>query len=101
MSSRAYKLTKAAEDDLARLYEWGIDHFGVEAADSYYDGMISRLEAIAEEPMLWQGVDHISPGYRRSVLKAHAIYYQIAADLDLVVRILGRENPATSLPRTG
>ena len=98
MSPPAYRLTKAAEDDLARLYEWGIDHFGAEAADTYYDRVIGRLESIAEEPMLWQSVDHIRPGYRRSVLKAHSIYYQIAAEHVLIVRILSRENPATSLP---
>lgn len=48
--------------------------------------------------MPWQGVDPIRPDYRRSLLKAHAIYYQIAAEQALIVRILGRENPATSLP---
>ena len=98
MSPPAYRLTKAAEDNLARLYEWGIDHFGAETADTCYDRVIRRLESIAEEPMPWQGVDQIRPGYRRSVLKAHAISYQIAAEYVLIVRILGRENPATSLP---
>lgn len=98
MSSPAYRLTKAAEDDLARLYEWGIDHFGLDAADRYYDDLIRRLEAVADEPMLWQGVDHISPGYRRSVFKAHSIYYQIGADHVLIVRVLGQENPITQLP---
>ena len=60
--------------------------------------MIHWLESIAGEPMLWQGVDHIRPGHRRSVLNAHAIDYQIAAEHFQIVRILVRANPATSPP---
>ena len=36
-----YHLTQAADADLERLYEWGIDRFGVKVADEYYDGLIT------------------------------------------------------------
>lgn len=38
-----YHLTQAADADLERLYEWGIDRFGVQVADEYYEGLIARL----------------------------------------------------------
>jgi toxin ParE1/3/4 len=60
-----YHLTQAADADLERLYEWGIDRFGVKVADEYYDGLIARLTQIANTPQLWQEVDHIRAGYRR------------------------------------
>ncbi len=47
-----YYLTQAADADLERLYEWGIDRFGVNVADEYYDGLIARLAQIANTPQL-------------------------------------------------
>lgn len=93
-----YYLTQAADADLERLYEWGIDRFGVKVADEYYDGLIAHLRQIANTPQLWQEVDHIRAGYRRSVYIAHSIYFRIEASGVLIVRVLGRENPQTSLP---
>jgi len=52
-----YHLTQAADADLERLYEWGIERFGVNAADEYYEGLIARLVQIADTPQLWQEVD--------------------------------------------
>lgn len=99
MPDRRYQLTDAADADLERLYEWGIDRFGVNAADQYYDGLIARFAQIVETPQLWQAVDYIRAGHRRSVYGAHSIYYRIEANGVLIVRILGRENLETSLPK--
>ena len=93
-----YYLTQAADADLERMYEWGIDRFGVKVADEYYDGLIARLTQIANTPQLWQEVDHIRAGYRRSVYVAHSIYFRVEASSVLIVRVLGRENPQTRLP---
>jgi len=93
-----YHLTQAADADLERLYEWGIDRFGANAADEYYEGLIARLVQIAVTPQLRQEVDHIRAGYRRSVYAAHSIYFRVEASGVLIVRVLGRENPQTSLP---
>jgi toxin ParE1/3/4 len=99
MANRRCHLSEAADADLERLYEWGIDRFGMNAADEYYDGLIARLGQIADTPQLWQEVDHIRAGYRRSVYVAHSIYYRVEANGVLIVRVLGRENPQTSLPK--
>jgi toxin ParE1/3/4 len=97
MAERRYRLSNAADFDLERLYDWGIDHFGLKAADEYYDGLLQRLEQIAQAPLAWQAVDHIRAGYRRSVYGAHSIYYRIEEDGILIARVIGRENPMTSL----
>lgn len=64
MVDRRFHLTEAADAGLERLYEWGIDRFGVNSADEYYEGLIARLVQIADTPQLWQEVDHIRAGYR-------------------------------------
>ena len=43
-------------------------------------------------------MDHIRSGYRRSVYGVHSIYYRAEAAGILIVRVLGRQNPQTSLP---
>lgn len=93
-----YKLTRAADQDFERIFEFGIDQFGLAQALEYQNGMIHRFEELAAQPQYYQAVDHIRQGYRRCVYQVHSIYYTIDRDFVLIVRILGRENPETSLP---
>ena len=89
----SYRLSGRADEDLSRLYEYGIIHYGLERADRYYNGLIERFEELAENPQFWQAVDHIRSGYRRSVYGRHSIYYRIDPDGIVIVRILGRQDP--------
>ncbi len=88
-----YRLTAKADSDLASLYRYGIDEFGFESADRYYDSLLVRLEKIADSPMLFQKVD-FRAGLRRSVHPPHTIYYRISdSDLVEIVRILRGQDP--------
>ncbi len=88
-----YKLTNKADADLQRLYEWGLDNHGLEKANSYFDGIVERFHQIGRTPMMWQGVDHIRQGYRRSVFGVHSIYYHILDDKSVeIARILRAED---------
>lgn len=93
-----YRLTQAADQDFERIFEFSIDQFGLAQALEYQNGMKHRFDQLAQQPNLYQAVDHIRKGYRRSVYRAHSIYYRIDQEFVLIVRILGRENPETSLP---
>lgn len=95
----SYKLNEKADADFDRLYEWGIQTFGLSAARNYALGMITRFKAIAETPLLWPAVDDIKEGYRRSVFRAHSIYYRIEDDSVEIMRILGQEDVKTELER--
>ena len=88
-----YKLTKKADADLQRLYEWGLDNHGLEKANSYFDRIVERFQRISEAPLMWQGVEHIRQGYRRSVFGVHSIYYHILENGDVeIARILRSED---------
>jgi toxin ParE1/3/4 len=89
----SYRLSEKADGDLSRLYEYGIIHYGQDRADRYYDGLRERFEQLAENPRLYPAVDHIRPGYRRSVYGRHSIYYRIDPDEIVIVRILGQQDP--------
>ena len=92
-----YRLSDKARSDLYRLYEFGVLTFGLQQAESYFDGIISRFQQLADNPQLYPKVDHIRKGYRRSVFGAHSIYYTVLKDGVLIVRVLGRENPGKQL----
>lgn len=93
----AYRLTAKADEDLASLYRYGIETFGLDRADSYFDSLIVRLDVIGEAPMQFQKSDY-RDGYRRSVHPPHTIYYRIIdTEMVEIVRILRGQDPREEL----
>lgn len=87
-----YKLSEIAAEDIAQIFEFGIDTFGLNSASSYIEGMTVRLQQLAEYPLQYQAVDDIREGYRRSVYGSHAIYYRVNEDNIDIMRILRNQN---------
>ena len=83
-----YRLTSAADADLENILDYGVDEFGLEPALDYYDKLTQRFSSLVEQPYLYQSIDHIKEGFRRSVFGVHSIYYRIAAEEIIIVRIL-------------
>lgn len=91
-----YQLTSEADDDLTHTLRYGVIQFGLVKAEIYYDGLVSKLEEIAQSPLLYPAVDHIRQGYRRAVYHGHSIFYKIESDHVLIVRIIGRQDMKTN-----
>jgi len=89
-----YELSKSADEDFETIFNYGIDTFGLEQALKYQTSINQRFEELAEQPKLYQAVDHIHKGYRRSVCGSHSIYYRIESKGILIMRILGQQDPA-------
>ncbi len=87
-----YRLTSDAKFDLRRIYKQGLEKWGEAQADQYYNDFFERFEQIAEQPYLYQAVDHIREGYRRSVCGVDSIYYRINGDIVEIISILGRQD---------
>lgn len=94
-----YLLTEQADEDIANILRQGILDFGLQKAEKYYDGLVDRLNNIAERPLMYQAVDEIKPGYRRSVYNVHSIYFQIYQTEVLIIRILGRQDPIGAIKK--
>lgn len=93
------RLTEAAATDLEEIALYGLQNFGARQTLRYRDGLKIRLTQIAETPLLYPAVDHIRPGYRRSVYECHVVYYKIDAQGGVViVRILGQQDALRRLP---
>ena len=72
-------------------------NFGIEQTESYTKGLIEHFQLLANSPLLYQAVDDIREGYRRSVYRTHSVYYRVDGNEIEIVRVLGRENPQTAL----
>ena len=86
------KLSASAEDDLAGIYEYGFQTWGEQKADQYYDDLIGHLHQLCSNPFLYQAVEDIRPGYRRSVFRHLAIYFRVQGDEIEVMALIGNQD---------
>jgi toxin ParE1/3/4 len=86
-----YSLTTAAEQDLLHITLYGLQQFGSQQARVYHLRLVKRFEELVTTPELYQPVEHIRKGYRRSVCGAHSIYYRVHENTVEIVRILGAQ----------
>jgi toxin ParE1/3/4 len=85
-----YKLSNAAKIDLAEIYEFGIENFGLNQAQVYLTQLHRHFLILASNPELGREASEFSPGLRRSVFESHTIFYQPIKGGAYVVRILGQ-----------
>ncbi|MDO9239886.1 MAG: type II toxin-antitoxin system RelE/ParE family toxin [Methylicorpusculum sp.] len=84
-----YKLSKKARSDLKRIWLYGVNTHGNQR---YHQGMLDRFALIAEQPYLYQAIDSIRAGYRRSVYGTDSIYYRINGDIVEIMAIIGYQD---------
>ncbi|PCJ98704.1 MAG: plasmid stabilization protein [Flavobacteriaceae bacterium] len=87
-----YRLSPDAEDDLYRIWLYGVRKFGVPQADKYYEAFFLQFDLIAKDPLLFQSVDYIKKGYRRGVSGSESIYYRIDGNNVEIMAIVGRQD---------
>jgi toxin ParE1/3/4 len=87
-----YRLSENAKADLTRIYRRGLREYGEAQADKYYEAFFERFEQLAEQPLLYQAVDNIRPGYRRSVCGSDSIYYRIDGENVEIMAIIGQQD---------
>jgi len=87
-----YKISSDAEDDLYRIWLWGIAKYGKLKADEYHQNFIEHFEILAENPRLYPAVDHIRNGYRRSICGVDNVYYRINNTEIEIMSIIGKQD---------
>jgi toxin ParE1/3/4 len=88
----SYRLTRKARADLKRIWLYGRKNYGEQKTEQYHRGLLEHLDQIAGQPYLYQAVDYIRTGYRRSVYGTESIYYRINGDMVEIMAILGKQN---------
>ena len=87
-----YRISEDAKADLQRIYRHGVRNFGEEQADRYFDAFFERFEELADHPNMYQAVDDIRKGYRRSVCGVDSIYYRVVDGTVEIMRIFGQQD---------
>lgn len=88
----SYKLSNAAKEDLIRIHHFGVENFGINQADKYFDSFFEYFDIIAKSPYAFESIDTIKKGYRRCVCGSDSIYYRINIDVVEIMAIIGRQD---------
>ncbi|MCV6613794.1 MAG: type II toxin-antitoxin system RelE/ParE family toxin [Cellvibrionaceae bacterium] len=87
-----YKLAPSAEEDLERIWLYGLGKWGLAKANSYIETMHRRFDELAENPLHYPAVSDIYPGYRRSVCGSDSIYYRVNGHSVEIMAIIGKQD---------
>jgi len=85
-----YKVSGKAESDLAKMYEYGIERFGLKQAKTYLLGMHTLFKILANNRTLGRDASEFVVSLKRFSYKSHTVFY-LATDIDiLIVRVLNQ-----------
>jgi plasmid stabilization system protein ParE len=54
-----YRLSNEAKDDLIRIHHYGVEIFGIDQSDKYFNSFFDYFEIIAQQPFALESVDYI------------------------------------------
>lgn len=84
----AYRLSAAADADMANIIEFGIPRFGVSQVRVYVSELEQHLGALASNSSIGRDASEVANGMRRFSFGSHVIFYQQDDAGILIVRIL-------------
>ena len=88
-----FRLTLAAKNDLKQIATYTKDQWGIEQRNTYLRQMDERFHKIALNPTTGKPCDYIKPGYRKSSVGSHIIFYTTEpSDLINIIRILHKNS---------
>ena len=85
-----YRLSRQADRNLADVYLYTTEQFGLRQADSYAEGLLRTFELLVSHPMMGRAADAIRPGMRRHEHAGHVILCEVADEGLLIVGIIHR-----------
>ena len=87
-----YKLSNLAKEDLIRIHHFGVENFGMEQADKYFNTFFDYFEIIAQQPFAFESINFIKQGYRRCPCGVDSIYYRINDNIVEIMAIIGSQD---------
>ena len=84
-----YHLTKKAVADLANIWEYTLEKWSEQQADSYYQTLVESFEEITQKPFLGKNYEGITPKLLGMNVKKHIIFYREISEEEIeITRIL-------------
>ncbi len=87
-----FKISNLAQEDIIRVHQYGLLHYGEKIADDYITLLFEYFETIASNPTAFEAVDFIKSGYRRCPCKSNTIYYRLTNGVVEIMTIVGAQD---------
>ena len=84
----SYHLSHQAEADLMDITTYTLSTWGRDQAMRYIDAIEVCCRRLGENPELGRACDQVRPGLRRMEQGRHVLFYRIAVEGIVVIRIL-------------
>lgn len=75
-----YGLSPRAQTDLNEIWDYTVDRWGFEQAESYIRQLWERIESLAAHPAMGQECSRIRPGYHKILRTSHSLAVQSAGN---------------------
>lgn len=85
---RYYRLSPAAQRDMAEIWLYSAQNWGADRADDYIRALNEAMVSIAKDPLIGASCEDIRPGYRKRLSGSHAIFYRQVSNDILIMRVL-------------
>lgn len=86
-----YVLSPRAQEDLSEIWDYSVERWGMDQADSYLRLLHRAIEVVAADPRVGTSCDEVCAGYRKYPAGSHMLLYrQSQAGIDIVRVLHGR-----------
>jgi toxin ParE1/3/4 len=83
-----FVLKPRAQADLDEIWDYTVDRWGIDQAESYTRQLSKHIQAVAENPSLGHECEEVRAGYRQYPSGSHVLFYRLIDRGIEVVRIL-------------
>ena len=87
-----YHLSYEAEEDIVRIFEYGLGRFGLQQANKYYDMLFECFNKIASNPFMFPVVTKYKYVGSFCVCGVDTIYFNIKGVEIEIITIIGRQD---------
>ncbi len=77
-----------AEQDIAGIWVDGVDRWGVNQADRYFDAMVNLFDLLSEQPEIARLREEFSPPVRIHPYGSHVVVYKTVETGIAIIRVL-------------
>jgi len=87
-NKRKHVIHPLAEQDIADIWIYGADRWGVDQADRYFDGMVTLFDLLSEQPEIARLRDKFRPPVRIYPYGSHVVVYETVEAGIAIIRVL-------------
>ena len=85
-----YKLSEESKSDIAGIYEYDIEKFGLDQAQDYLLGLHDLFQTLSDNVNIGRDASEFFPSLKRFMYRSHMIFYLQTDSGIFIVRVLSQ-----------